>query len=816
LQQALAISQEIGDRIGEGTMLNNIGEIYRYLGQYPLALDYLQQALPIRQEVDDRVGEATTLNNLGLVHHSQGQYTRALDYFQRALAITREIGDRWTEATTLNNIGEVYYSLSRYGQARDYLQQSLAVRKEIGDRAGEETTLQNIGAIYYSLGQYPQALEYYQQALAIVQEIGDQAMEGTILNNIGSVYGGLEEYARALDHHEQALAILQEIGLREMEAVALSNTGEIYRKLGQYPEALDYAQQALAISQEIGDLEGESVTLSNIGFLHQQQGNGADAILYYQQAITVIESIQADIKVEELKASFATEQTGTYEYLIGLLWEEARFQEAFSYAERARARAFLDQLAGGALDFRGGADADLLKSEQALRNEITSLRAQLVTLRNRPSAEWNIDAIATTQADLGAREADYAQLLIYIKVQSPEVASLVSVDVASIGDVQALLDVNITLVEYFVTNDRTLAFIITQDTFEPVSVDVSRDELAKTITTFRGFASLDDPYPASLKQLYTWLISPLKDKLKTPIIGIIPHSILHYLPFAALTDGTQYLSDDFSLFTLPSASVLRFIQENRKMDAGTMVVLGNPTTDLPSLQFAEQEADSIASLYDIPALLGLDATESVLRSQAGNAGILHLAAHGEYNPNNPLFSAIYLAADSENDGRLEVHEIYGLNLTTVTDLVVLSACQTNIGAVSAGDEVVGLNRAFIYAGAPTVIASLWNVDDAATALLMERFYTHLRSGMSKGEALRQAQMDVRAQYSHPYYWSAFVLTGDAGSPAEVKSAPRSRASNRVWSLAWISSALLGMCCLGLMAILVGAMAWKRRRKREVR
>jgi CHAT domain-containing protein len=197
-----------------------------------------------------------------------------------------------------------------------------------------------------------------------------------------------------------------------------------------------------------------------------------------------------------------------------------------------------------------------------------------------------------------------------------------------------------------------------------------------------------------------------------------------------------------------------------------------------------------------------DATESAVRSKAGQASIIHLAAHGEFNPYNPLFSAIHLAGDAQNDGRLEAHEVYGLDLTAATELVVLSACQTNVGAVSAGDEVVGLNRAFIYAGTPTVIASLWNVDDAATALIMERFYTHLRSGANKGEALRQAQIEVRAKYPHPFYWAAFVLTGDADSTVQVKPTPP-------WSL------ILGATVIGgaFLIFVTRAVAMRRRQKR---
>jgi CHAT domain-containing protein len=221
---------------------------------------------------------------------------------------------------------------------------------------------------------------------------------------------------------------------------------------------------------------------------------------------------------------------------------------------------------------------------------------------------------------------------------------------------------------------------------------------------------------------------------------------------------------------LPSASALPFIQQNHNPPAGSepaggsALILGNPTTkdpDLPPLIFAAREAQTIASLYQNQPLLGEDATESAVWKRASQTGVLHLAAHGSYNPHNPLYSAIALAPDAANDGRLEVHEIYGLDLTQV-DLVVLSACQTQLGQLSAGDELIGLTRAFVFAGAPTVVASLWSVDDEATALLMERFYTHLREGMSKAEALRQAQLEAQETHPEPYYWAGFVLSGKGG------------------------------------------------------
>ncbi len=898
-QQALFIHREIGNRINEGTTLSNIGNIHSAFGQYEQALNYYQQALAITEEIGERANRGAILNKIGNAYHFLGQYNRALEFFQQALVNLKDFGDRAWEGITLGSIGSVCGELGRYQQALNYHQQALFIHRDIGNRAEEGTTLKHIGLIYEFLGHHEQALEYYQQALAIKQDIGQPDGEGATLNYIGRVYHHLGRSEQALDYYQQALDIARAIGYQQGEGMSLSNIGSVYFHKGLYEQALNYLQQtlfiyrqtgyragqgvtlnnlgnvyhhqekydqalesyqqALLIKQEIGDRANEGITLRNIGFLCESRGDTAAAITFYQQAVEVAESIQGEIKIQELKASFASKQINTYERLIDLLWQESRFEEALNYVERSRARAFLDQLANGSRDFRTSSASRLLKQEQAIKTAIAALRTQLVTLLNRPMTEWNTDAIpytnsckadltpnvantaqtrtantnanpnkaplltlyASLQAELTAYEKDYTNLLTQLKLQSPEIASLVSVDVATLNEIQALLDADTTLVEYFVTENFTLAFVITRDRFKPSSkaingqnlsfrnrglaigekvmyglrriispdpsspqspqildatlqgteggfksllLKVSREDLSKKIEAFRRFVSLKNPHPNSLQQLHEWLIVPLKPYLTTSRLAIVPHGVLHYLPFAALTDGERYLSDDYTLFTLSSASLLRFLPQKRKPKTGTLLALGNPTTTeaLPTLRFAEKEVKAIASLYGTQALVGKAATESVVLSQSGNAEILHIAAHGQFNKYNPLFSTLYLAADTEHDGRLEVHDIYGLDLTKATNLVVLSACQTQLGELSKGDEVVGLNRAFLYAGTPSVMATLWSVKDDTTALLMERFYTHLQSGMTKAQALRQAQMDVRVEYPHPYYWAAFVLTGEGG------------------------------------------------------
>ncbi len=284
-----------------------------------------------------------------------------------------------------------------------------------------------------------------------------------------------------------------------------------------------------------------------------------------------------------------------------------------------------------------------------------------------------------------------------------------------------------------------------------------------SIKLLRDFADLSETPSSNLQHLHQKLVEPLQAYLRTDHLIIVPHDTLHYLSFAALTDGSHYLSEKHILSLLPSANTLRFLPQNHHLGINTPLVFGDPIAleSLGVLSSAQTEVKAIARLFHITPFMGREATETRLRLQAKDANILHLAVHGEYNPINPLFSTLYLTPDNQNDGRLEVHEIYGLDLMGKTNLVVLSACQTNIGQQSKGDEIVGLNRAFLYAGTPAVMSSLWDIDDAATALLMEQFYIHLQSGSNASKALQEAQKEVRQQpeYAHPYYWSAFSITG---------------------------------------------------------
>lgn len=394
---------------------------------------------------------------------------------------------------------------------------------------------------------------------------------------------------------------------------------------------------------------------------------------------------------------------------------------------------------------------------------------------NPPDAQL----VSELEGQLAAAESAYTEALTAIQARRDQLGTLVpsrSNSVLGLEQVQALLDDDTTLVSYWMLGHETVAFVVSADRWEIVDLlGATTSNITTTLASLYSWPNKDNPHPRPLRNLYKWLVQPLEEHIHTQHVTIIPHQALHYVPFAALTDGKRYFGEEHVLTQLPSASALQFLAENaakaesnKKVDGkSTALVFGNPQTDIPGLgglPAAEEEASAVATLLNTTALTGTAASELELRQVVSGTSVLHLAAHGNYDAVDPLASLIALAPGGGEDGKLEVREIFGLPLTG-NDLVVLSACETNLGQISRGDEVVGLTRAFFFAGAPTVISSLWSVNDQATEALMTAFYRHWLSGsMNKATALQAAQAEVRQdpRWASPFYWAAFTLNGEPG------------------------------------------------------
>jgi CHAT domain-containing protein len=766
LKQARQLWHELKNVQREAFTLQALGTLSERADDQSGAVSYYNQARSLFHTANLQREEATVLNLMGIFYSQLGDPQRGMDYHTQALRIWRELGDRKAVAGTNVSIALTYHWMGDDFSARGPLYAALDAYQALDDRDGIASALFNLGLNYEETGDHQQALAFLNRSLPLWRSLKDIVGESRTLRKISEIYTRQGDKQKAQESLAQEVALSASVTDPDFKALILSLIGLNYTWLGSYQDALGYYRQALDLFRSVSDKQGVSESLTNIGTVYEFRGDLQQALDMYLQSIQVREEIRTAARLEELQTGVAGKSAGTYQYAVSLLMQLDRPTQAFELSERARARTLLDQLGNARIDPLRGADPQLVQREQSIRAELSALERQYASENSGPSPDI---AGARPQAPKSAREISslqnqYDAVLTQLKASNPEYVSMRTVNPLTLRAVQQALDKDTTLVSYFITLDRTQAFVITQGSFKAVSLPVNEEDLEKTVRAFRGFPDVNNPNAnqQNLRKLYSWLVEPLRPHLKTPLVGIVPHGILHYLPFAALTDGKRYFGEDYELFYLPSASILPFIREKRKAHSSTLLSVSQSQAEgAPVLTYADQTAAEVARLYNTTAITGPAATETALRTRISDSGIIFLAAHGRLAAANPLFSRIILASDEENDGFLEVHEVYRLDLRRA-NLVVLSGCQTQLGRQSRGDDIVGLNRAFIYAGSPSVVASLWSVPERQTGELMLSFFKHLKGGESKAAALSAAQAEVRKEYPNPYYWAAFVLTGDAG------------------------------------------------------
>ena len=495
-------------------------------------------------------------------------------------------------------------------------------------------------------------------------------------------------------------------------------------------------------------------------------------------ALVEIERPSRSLALAERRSAFLADKWDVYGQLALIERARGRPEAAFEASERLRAREMLELLQLGRLSSPDSASA-LVSREQDLRHRIAELThdadsADADALRGSDAPP----ASAASREALGHAQEAYGELLLEMRERNPRHMTLVAAVTATWRDVGRRLGSDAALIEYLASDSGSLAFVVTRDTFAVVDLGVERRTLARLVEFARGTVVLtpagstpaESLWRGPLRQLNQYLIAPLEETgLLTGKARLIlaPHAELHYVPFAALLGGagrTRFLIERYEVAVTPSASVWLALGDRRAgpVPSGTLALA--PRTDV--LPASRREVAAVGRLGgpDVQVLSGGTATETAFRREAPTRRILHLATYGVLNKQNPLFSYVDLAADSAEDGRLEVHEVFGLHLAA--DLVVLSACQTGLGSgalgdVPAGDDWVGLTRAFLHAGAANVVATLWPVEDWATASLMERFYDGYRSDGNTERALAAAQRGLLAApaTSHPFYWAGFVSVG---------------------------------------------------------
>ncbi|HEV7506945.1 MAG TPA: CHAT domain-containing protein [Thermoanaerobaculia bacterium] len=718
-------------------------------GNFKEALGLLFKARDLYREGGNTQKAETALYGLAGLQDFLGRHEEAMGLYQ-------EIGgDRGLDdANILKQLASVATLMvllrnNRFQEAVELGQRILPFWVQSGNLLGEAMTRSLLGMSYGGLGKLDEAQSEFEKAASASQKAGGSgASQDVVL--MATTLGQLLERARTFLQSGQGSPIDRERGLAFLDDLA--------KTLQQKIQTLERSGPALGSPLELG--------LSNFKFLERYVSQDpAGAQLAMGETISLLDQWGKGLTLSELKTPFSNQFFRLYSTGVELSLD--RPDVAFLYSEQARARSFIDQIGNQKIDSHHGADPELAGEERRLRLQLAYLRKDLRCEQTKPLPEQSPERLGNLQSALEKAGKEYEDLGLRLKTRNPEIAALIDVKPLSLEEVQQQgLDEQTTLVEYFISESilsnggtgPVLAWVIDRQGFTMVQLPITTAEVKNRISEFRNLIESQQQFKTQATALYRDLFAPLAPRVRHRNLVIVPHGLLHFLPFAALWDekGRRYLGDSYALSYSPSATALKLARERKIPVAGPLLAAGDPDGSLPH---AAAEARAVARLYGAEPLVGAAASEGAVTARAGEAGILHLAAHAVLNPINPLFTRIELAPDAGHDGNLEMQEVFALDLSK-TSLVVLSACNTQMGTLSAGDELAGLTRAFLYAGTPSVVSSLWDVKDESTSFLMVRFYTHLRKGIGRAEALQLAQMETRRKFPHPYQWAAFVLTGD--------------------------------------------------------
>ena len=575
------------------------------------------------------------------------------------------------------------------------------------------------------------------------------------LTTVGSAQRLRGELAGAEDSLRRALAAARRTNLDEVEAGALRGLGWLALARKDYAAAVTLFQEAMATRAQYPGLL--IFAHQGIGRAYAAQGRRDEALAAFERAMVLVDELRGELQETGLRSGFLEDKQLIYQDAVGLALTMGRPAEAFGYAERARARAFLDLL-GNQTTLSKGRTRALVQEEVQLRAQLAEAQA----LAQVGAGAEGGDEPSLARQRVEAADRAYRNFLDRVRKENLEQASLMTVEPVTLAEVQGLLPDGVTLLEYQVNGPETILWVVDRQRVEVVRIPVARRDLVAQVRAFRrsvaDMAPLDQ-VKAHGRVLYDRLLAPARPHLRGDRLLVVPHDVLHYVPFVALRmpEG-RWMIEDYAVATLPSASVLKYLRgKEQGANVGALAV-GNPDLGPAlALRYAEREARAVGAHYPgATVLVRQAATEPKVKALSGSAGVLHFATHAEMNQKDPLASALLLVPEAPDDGHLEVRKIFGLDLHA--RLVVLSACETGLGQLSKGDELVGLQRAFLYAGTPAVVTTLWKVDDRASYRLMEAFYDDLAT-RGPAEALRQAQRATMAEFPHPFAWAAFGLTG---------------------------------------------------------
>jgi len=764
------------------SMMNNMGLALSRNGEYQEALNVFEQLYASASE--DATFRIQADLNAGIVLVKSDKPGDAIERFKRARDRAGTMKNAPLRIMASLRLAESYRRSGIESSANALFDEVSEEQVNLVNPFDRIQVLQALAAQAQGAGNIHTALVNLRQAYALATQAGASGYLAPLASDLGDTYFLVDSVASAIQMYDVALSFYG--GTQDTRAVVelRYKKGQCFLSQSRFGDARSEVQTALNILGRSTGLPAEKDLLgmgyATLAFIDFTEGKSTGSIRNLlkslediQKASSVLEDrLAAGVGQSQLESN-SLRNVNAYRLYVDIAAELFQrtgdiryFELAFNTSDKSRAEAFVKEV-GSRL---------VTKLNDPSVRDLASAAGQLLEQQGGQTA-LSVDLTSTAAGTRGivkkseskeeAAIQKYDAIVQRLSSEKNKAAQLVTVNTLTLSSVRSLLRDADVMLNYYVSLDNVYLFVVTKNDQMLHTIQWKPEDLAAVVEGYR--TAVHDlnrtDYAGVARRLYDSLLAPVAARLEGKELIIVPSGRLNNLPFSGLLNDSTYLVESHSLTVIPNASALQFVQSGKKFPSSPSVLaIGNPinprVTRLPG---TEQEVAAIQKVYPRSLIyLGADATESNSRAHMGGFDIVHLACHGLFNYDYPYLSSLALSPDARNDGFLEVHELYNLNLTK-TNLVILSACETGLAKIRKNDDVIGLVRGFLYAGVPSMAASLWKVDDFATAALMTQFHVLLKLGNSKSEALRKAQLQLlRSETTrHPYYWAAFVLYGSA-------------------------------------------------------
>lgn len=800
IEHSLAIAQAEGcpQIVAHSQFL--LSQLDTDVGDQSKAIDRLLKALDAALECSDHTTAEVAFGKLGMIYFETGWLEPASECFRQAL---EQGGDGHNRAAWLGNLGQVLAETGQVEESIGFYRQAIELAKTSGDTRAEARCIASEGLSHFQQERYGEALECFKQALTLSQADDDLESKSTWLGNLGNVYLRLGQNERASELAQEGLKLAKKLKDRHAEATHMDTLGDCFLHKGDFQQALTHYSGALKIGKEIADKLGERIYLSNVARAYKRLGENEKALDCFRQAIEIFDEQRSRINADSMKTSFAATGQNLYRDTIHACLDAGKRVEALEYVGRAKSRAILDLLKNSPIDItelndvKDASVAKLVAREKELSQQIA--RLERIYWQGPMDGDSGHRGATVTADDAPRLYTEWRDVVDQLKRRHRNYATMVAVDTLNFAELRELwgtpekrasLPQETAIVEFFLSDEFLFSGAVWSGCEQPeINILFDSKELAGLLNDISDFLEMSSTegweVPLSLcKRLYQRLMGTISGALPDFVkrLIIVPHGVLHRLPFAALHDGENYLIERFAMSYLPTSSLIPVLAGTNPDRTEALRYLVSAISDysatrhdgivfssrlrsaagLEDLSYVLEEGKTVhklASQHVADArLLTNDEVKEGLLTMFSDYSVVHFAGHAVFNPEEPLASGLVLADGSI----LTAARILQDNAlrTKCGKLLVLSACQTGVNVITNGGEILGLARALMYAGMPNLILSLWEVADRSTAELMQGFHDAWQGGkVTIAEALAMAQRKAARESQPIHAWAPFVHLG---------------------------------------------------------